>query len=110
VVEDVNRPPERDLDATHRAFTPQERVKLEQAMSGHDHEYLWLVLLLTGMRIGEATALTWDDIDFVQARLIVRKELSPCSKWRDYQRAEDEARAPDHSARRGGNRRAPIAT
>ena len=73
VVEDVNKPPERDRDATHRAFTAEQRVTLERAMSGHDHEYLWLVLLLTGMRIGEATALTWDDIDFVQARLIVRK-------------------------------------
>jgi integrase len=73
VAEDVKKPPERDRDATHRAFTPEQRVRLEHAIRGHDHEYLWLILLLTGMRIGEAVALTWDDVDLAQARLIVRK-------------------------------------
>ena len=48
-------------------------MRLEQAIRGHEHESLWLVLLLTGMRIGEAAALTWDDIDVGHARLIVRK-------------------------------------
>jgi integrase len=73
VAEDVKKPRERDRDATHRAFTPEQRVKLEHAIRGHDHEFLWLVLLLTGMRIGEAVALTWDDVDLAGARLIVRK-------------------------------------
>ncbi len=73
VGEDVKKPPERERDATHRAFTPEQRVKLELAIRGHEHEFLWLVLLLTGMRIGEAVALTWDDLDLPQARLIVRK-------------------------------------
>jgi integrase len=73
VAEDVKKPPERDRDATHRAFTPDQRVRLEEAIRGHVHESLWLVLLLTGMRIGEAAALTWDDVDLAQARLIVRK-------------------------------------
>jgi integrase len=48
-------------------------LKLEEAAHGHDYEFLWLVLLLTGMRIGEAVALTWDDVDLANARLIVRK-------------------------------------
>jgi integrase len=73
VAEAVKKPPERDRDATHRAFTPEQRMRLEQAIRGHHHESLWLVLLLTGMRIGEAAALTWDDVDLPHARLIVRK-------------------------------------
>jgi len=73
VAEDVKKPPERERDATHRAFTPEQRVRLEHAIRGHDHESLWLVLLLTGMRIGEAAALTWNDVDVVHMRLIVRK-------------------------------------
>jgi integrase len=73
VAEDVKKPPERDRDATHRAFTPEQRLRLEQAIRGHNHESLWLVLLLTGMRIGEAAALTWDDVDLPHSRLIVRK-------------------------------------
>ena len=73
VAEDVKKPQDRDRDATHRAFTPEQRVILEKAIRGHEHEDLWLVLLLTGMRIGEATALTWDDVDLGHARLIVRK-------------------------------------
>jgi integrase len=73
VAEDVKKPPERERDATHRAFTPEQRVRLEYAIRGHEHESLWLVLLLTGMRIGEAAALTWADVDLAQARLIVRR-------------------------------------
>ena len=50
---------------------PEQRVKLEHAIRGHDHECLWLVLLLSGIRI-DADA-TWDDVDFAHARLIVRQ-------------------------------------
>ena len=37
---------------------------------------LWQVLAGSGLRIGEALALTWDDIDFDQAAVSVRRSLA----------------------------------
>ncbi len=41
-------------------------------MVGHRHEWLWRTMLLTGLRTGEATALTWKNVDIKNGRLHVR--------------------------------------
>ncbi|MDE7185373.1 MAG: site-specific integrase [Lachnospiraceae bacterium] len=50
----------------HRALTEQEQKDFMQEMA-QDYYYEFVSLLLcTGMRSGEAAALTWDDIDYKQ--------------------------------------------
>ncbi|HYW88826.1 MAG TPA: site-specific integrase, partial [Chloroflexota bacterium] len=60
-------------DASGRAFTPDQLRILDQAIVGHQHEQLWRVLLLTGLRIGEAAALRWSDVDLDSGRLHVHR-------------------------------------
>ncbi|HEY1293662.1 MAG TPA: site-specific integrase [Chloroflexota bacterium] len=69
---DVAKPAERDRDATDHAFTPEQLVVLDQAIVGHTHEWLWRTLLETGIRIGEAAALRWQDVDLDGRRIIIR--------------------------------------
>jgi integrase len=60
-------------DASERAFTPEQIIILDKAIVGHQHEQLWRVLLLTGLRVGEAAALRWSDVDLDKGRLTVRR-------------------------------------
>ena len=66
------RLPERNRDATERAFTPRELLLLDPAIVGHRHEWLWRVMLETGLRIGEAAALRWDHVDLEGRRIHIR--------------------------------------
>ncbi|MBS1714490.1 MAG: site-specific integrase [Armatimonadetes bacterium] len=57
---------------------PDQALKLAEAAKGHPIENLLLVALGTGMRIGEATGLRWQDVDTVnpkQATLRVGVQL-----------------------------------
>jgi integrase len=66
------RLPERNRDATERAFSAQELLLLDQAIAGHRHEWLWRFMLETGIRIGEAAALRWDHVEFEGRRIHIR--------------------------------------
>ncbi len=60
----------------HRALTVEEqKTFMEYAKDEWLYELLAL-LLCTGMRIGEATALTWQDIDYVNNVIHVTKTIS----------------------------------
>lgn len=60
----------------HRALTEQEQKDFMQEMAG-DYYYEFVSLLLcTGMRIGEAAALTWGDIDYRQNVIHVTKTVT----------------------------------
>lgn len=53
-------------------------AELETLFSATDDERLhglWVLLATTGLRLGEATALRWGDIDFVEKRLSVKRTL-----------------------------------
>ncbi len=54
------------------------------AAQGHAYELLFTVLLTTGLRVGEALALRWEDIDLDAGRLSVRHTLEqlPGKPWR----------------------------
>jgi integrase len=43
--------------------------------SGDDLHALWVLLATTGLRLGEALGLKWEDIDFKNGRLMVRRAL-----------------------------------
>ncbi|MDE6055598.1 MAG: site-specific integrase, partial [Lachnospiraceae bacterium] len=60
----------------HRALTEQEQKDFMQEMA-KDYYYEFVSLLLcTGMRSGEAAALTWDDIDYKQNVIHITKTAS----------------------------------
>ncbi len=50
-------------------------MRLLAAAEGCPHEYLYAFLLATGLRLGEALALRWRDIDFDEQRFQVRHTL-----------------------------------
>ena len=60
----------------HRALTEEEQsIFMEQVKQEWLYELIAL-LLCTGMRVGEATALTWNDIDYINNVIHVTKTIS----------------------------------
>ena len=60
----------------HRALTEQEQKEFMQEMAS-DYYYEFVAFLLcTGMRFGEAAALTWSDIDYKQNVIHVTKTVT----------------------------------
>lgn len=62
--------PKRKTQRIH-ALTSNEQVKLERAASKDSAGLPTLIALHTGLRIGEISALTWDEIDLDKRRLYV---------------------------------------
>ena len=55
---------------------PDEALKLLDAAKGHPQEALFVLALATGMRRGELLGLKWQDINFTDGTLQVRRTLS----------------------------------
>jgi integrase len=70
------RVPVRELEP----FTPEEIAILLEAVRGHRHERLWITMLATGIRFGEAAALRWADVDLDGRVIHVRHTLGPKGK------------------------------
>lgn len=60
-------------DTIHRALTEQEQKDFMQEMKASYYYNLVAFLLCTGVRIGEACALTWGDIDEINKVIHIRK-------------------------------------
>lgn len=65
------RVPRREL----QPLEPVELATFLRAIVGHRHEPLWILMLATGLRFGEAAALRWCDVDLDQRVLHVRHTL-----------------------------------
>lgn len=65
------RPPRAEM----KVLTPEQVETLLQSTQGTDRHPLWAVLVTTGMRIGEATALRWEDIDWDAGTLAIRRTV-----------------------------------
>ncbi len=67
-----------------KALTREEQQLLLDFIQGHDIYSRWYnviyILLNTGMRIGEACGLTWDDIDFDKELIYINRTLVYYSK------------------------------
>jgi len=63
-------------DEEPRALTPEQATALLNAVAGHEYEQLYTVMLATGLRIGEALALRWQDVELERNRLHVRQQLT----------------------------------
>lgn len=64
------------VDTNHRALTEEETRLFLQYAGESQHNNLFLFLLSTGVRIGEATALTWFDINFDKAEININKTVA----------------------------------
>src|SRR6266849_6522981 len=58
-----------------RTLSEEQVRSLLAATAGTRHHSLWVFLVTTGVRLGEALALTWADIDFVEGRATIRRSL-----------------------------------
>lgn len=58
-----------------KAFTVEEQKAFEEAAKDYSQYIAYIVNLDTGLRMSELLALTWEDIDFDKAELIVNKNL-----------------------------------
>lgn len=45
------------------------------AIQGHPHEYLYKIVLFTGLREGEVLGLTWDCVDFQRGTVLIKQQL-----------------------------------
>jgi len=59
-----------------RTLEPEEAQRFLQAASGDRFEALWILLLTSGLRLGEALALRWSDVDLMKGRISVYHSLS----------------------------------
>lgn len=68
--------PKKATETYHRALTEQEQKDIMQEMAKDYYYEFALLLLCTGMRIGEAAALAWSDIDYRQNVIHVTKTVT----------------------------------
>lgn len=67
----VPRPGQREM----RTLSAEEVRRLFVASANDRLHALWVLLATTGLRLGEATGLRWEDIDFASSRLFVRRAM-----------------------------------
>lgn len=58
-----------------RTLTPDQAKHLINTLKGHRHEALYGLMLVTGIRRGEALGLMWTDLDFTSGVLRIRRQL-----------------------------------
>jgi len=58
-----------------RTLTPAQARTLLEALNGHRNEVLYVLMLTTGLRRGEALGLQWKDFDRELATISVRRQL-----------------------------------
>jgi integrase len=71
---DAVRPPRPDRKEM-QTLTEEEVRRLVAMTTGMRDHGLWVVLVTTGLRLGEALALRWSDIDLKEARATVRRAV-----------------------------------
>jgi len=62
-------------EGEHDAISPARAKAILQAVKGHRLEALYLLLLATGLREGEALGLRWDDVSLEDGTVSVRRVL-----------------------------------
>jgi integrase len=71
---DAVKPP-RAVRKEMRTLSEEEVRRLLAVTSGTRHHSLWIFLVTTGVRLGEALALKWADIDLIEGRATIQRAL-----------------------------------
>ena len=75
----VKRTEPKATDTNHRALTKDEQIQAFKFFKGSWYYELLVFLLYTGCRVGEAAALTWDDIDYNKKTIHIAKTTTRIS-------------------------------
>ncbi len=60
---------------TMQVFSEEEVHQLLDATAGDRYHALWALMVTTGLRLGEATGLLWEDVDLAGNRVTVQRTL-----------------------------------
>jgi integrase len=74
-IADLVTPP-KQAEFDPQPFTRDEALAVLGAIKEHRHGPMWTVMLGTGIRIGEAAGLTWDNIDLAQRVVTITHTLT----------------------------------
>jgi integrase len=67
----VPRPERREM----HVLSEEQVMRLFQATQHDEQHALWVLLVTTGLRLGEALGLKWEDVDLANSRLTVQRAL-----------------------------------
>lgn len=73
-VNEATRPP-RSERSQAKSLSPEEMGRLYAAVSGTAIERIVRFVLATGLRIGEATGIRWQDVDFGSRQVLIANQL-----------------------------------
>ena len=95
--------PPRKVHKEIKPLNTEQIRKLLDAAKGHQNEALFILALATGMRRGELLGLKWQDIDFNQGILQVRRTLSrvPTNMAKEIGQSYIESETKTSRSRRG---------
>ena len=79
-IKTVKADQEKATDTKHRALTPEEQAAFMNALQGNYYYNFIALMLYTGIRSGEASALLWSDIDYKNNVIHISKTLTRDSK------------------------------
>ena len=115
--EDITLPEaNRKEDSDIEFFTKEERIKIvEEATRTYQdgkHVYrlgwMFVLMLYSGMRVGEVCALTWDDIDFSARTINVRKNAVEVREKDKNGKSHSVLKTQDSTKTRSGTRIIPM--
>ena len=97
-------------------FTPEERKRIvNEATRKYDNDvavyrlgWAYVLLLYSGMRVGELCALTWDDIDFTEKTITVHKNAVEYSERDENGKTRSVYKTQNSTKTRSGMRIIPM--
>lgn len=79
-IKPLKRTEQKARDTIHRALTQEEQRVFFDEIAGDWYEELFRFLIQTGVRIGEAGALKWSDIDYKRNCIHIRRTVTKTAK------------------------------
>lgn len=90
-----------------RVLSKEEQARLISALEGEYYRPMFLTYLYTGMRMGEAIPLTWEDINFEAREIRVNKKAIICH---NYEKHEAKTEIQDFCKTKSSKRTITITT